>query len=114
MWTTLKVFLLFHAITSMVPVLWALFVDSRLDSAIVWVFADLMTLYVIRQTSWLQALQSWLSKVFDRRGATAAAAGIASLVGDCSPAEALAFAKQRFRSLPLNLLELDDIATSPR
>mmetsp|Transcript_87147 Transcript_87147/g.211426 ORF Transcript_87147/g.211426 Transcript_87147/m.211426 type:complete len:561 (+) Transcript_87147:43-1725(+) len=57
-----------------------------------------------------QSMQDRVRRSVEARGATAAAAGIASLVGRCDPAEVLGQAATRFRHVPINLIEKVDFA----
>lgn len=71
---------------------------------------DALGTFVALLPSVRQALQDRVRRSVEARGATAAAAGIASLVGRCDPTEVLGQAAARFRHVPINLIEKVDFA----
>jgi len=71
------------------------------------------TLIVVRWPSLRQAIQSHLRTIYTFRTETAASAGIAGLIGNCSVKDSLKEARARFRCLPLSALALDDFSSSP-
>lgn len=78
-------------------------------SGYVWYMpGDVLGLFWACSPSCRRHVHAWLIRCINRRGAVAAAAGVASLVGDCEPREAVAIAKARFRSFSLANLSADD------
>merc|ERR1712232_1181638 len=57
-------------------------------------------------------VRSWLRAIFEAHETTAAAAGIASLMGDCDISVATSQAKDRFRAIDLTKLYQDDFDIS--
>eukprot|EP00928_Gymnodinium_smaydae_P041414 TRINITY_DN28029_c0_g1_i1.p1 TRINITY_DN28029_c0_g1~~TRINITY_DN28029_c0_g1_i1.p1 ORF type:complete len:354 (+),score=42.14 TRINITY_DN28029_c0_g1_i1:53-1114(+) len=77
-----------------------------------WMVSDVLAMYAALNVRLRQLVQVKLGRIFVARGANAAAAGIAALVGNCSAKEVLAIAKARFRCIPLCDVTREDIQTN--
>lgn len=85
----------------------------KIDGTLMFVATDVLGLVAALHPSLRTRLHSWLIQWFDAAGATAAAAGIAGLVGNCSEEKALSEASHRFRAIGLDQLSFDCFRTSP-
>jgi len=66
--------------------------------------------YVIRRPHLRQGVQMCLGRLVEKHRSRVAAAGIAGLVGDCSPSAALREGRSRFRTIYLHNLSFADMA----
>ena len=81
-----------------------------LAEAVCWLVGATSMILVVRQPHVRQWIQVCVSELMQKHGAKVAAAGIAGLVGDRSPWEALKEGKLRFRTIYLRDLCFDDLA----
>ncbi|CAJ1336565.1 unnamed protein product [Effrenium voratum] len=71
---------------------------------------DITGLFLFRYAILPRRLHDRLRSHFEATERTAAAAGVASLVGNCNVSEALRHAKSRFRVIDVNKLEMADLS----
>merc|ERR1712019_165206 len=73
---------------------------------------DALGIIVATQAPLRRRVHMRLIRIFEAEGAKASAAGIASLVGNCSPGKALTESASRFRGISLGQLSFESFLTS--
>eukprot|EP00929_Paragymnodinium_shiwhaense_P005318 TRINITY_DN10709_c0_g1_i1.p1 TRINITY_DN10709_c0_g1~~TRINITY_DN10709_c0_g1_i1.p1 ORF type:complete len:684 (-),score=86.40 TRINITY_DN10709_c0_g1_i1:524-2485(-) len=73
---------------------------------------EVLAYVAISQAKVRMFVQNHIRALFEARGAAAAAAGLASLVGDVEISDAIAQAKRRFRGIRLEELNMEDFISS--
>eukprot|EP00434_Breviolum_minutum_P024680 symbB.v1.2.021796.t1/scaffold1862.1/size98264/5 len=84
----------------------------RLSTGCFFLIGDLLGLCLTCYTGVPRRLHEALRRYFEATERTAAAAGIASLVGNCDVQEALEQASSRFRVISLDKLQLSDLSSN--
>eukprot|EP00931_Biecheleriopsis_adriatica_P033372 TRINITY_DN19372_c0_g1_i2.p1 TRINITY_DN19372_c0_g1~~TRINITY_DN19372_c0_g1_i2.p1 ORF type:complete len:533 (+),score=57.59 TRINITY_DN19372_c0_g1_i2:76-1674(+) len=77
-----------------------------------WVLGHVCAIYFVRLPRLRNYIKGQLGRLFVTVSSKRAAAGIASLVGDCSAEEALAQASERFRSVQITEISENEMAES--
>lgn len=110
MWRFLSLFFQVNSFVDVATIVIDTVIRDNLSTGCFFLIGDLLGLCLTCYAGVPRRLHEFLRRHFEATERTAAAAGIASLVGNCDVQEALEQAMSRFRVINLDKLELSDLS----
>jgi len=113
MWGSIQLYFLLEFLTDVSFILNDAICVGRMAANVWWLPGDLLGVFVAMCPTIRRRVHAWLGRLYEERGATAAAASVAALMSGSSAKAVLQEAAGRFRCIRVDQLTREDLITSP-